>query len=398
MRRFAFSEWSRSVVLAALSLLLAASSALAQTGRVDGRVTSELDGAPILGARIRIVGTTLTGISDPNGSFSIADVPAGTYSIRVVAVEYRSRTATNQTVVAGETLTLSFALSAVPFSLEEIVVTGVAEETQAAKLPFVVERLSGEDIPVAGINAVESIRGKMPGVRIVRAQGTPGSPVSVQLRGAASINVEGRSNEPLYVVDGVILTASMVDIDALDINSIEVVKGAAGAALYGARAASGVISIRTNRGRSMLEGQTGFTFRTEVGANQVERKIPQSQSHWYQMDANGNWIMTRRIAGVDVDTLVSPNDRARATRLGWRTKIDYVTDSLGTALYAIADNPFPGVTYDNLDRFFNPGTFYTNTGTLTHRAGNTNFLASFNETKEGGVIDVSKGTGGAVAG
>ncbi|MGH7528868.1 MAG: SusC/RagA family TonB-linked outer membrane protein [Gemmatimonadales bacterium] len=390
MRTSSFSG-SWSIVLAALALVAGASGALAQTGRIEGRVTSELDGAPIAGARIRILGTALTAITDPNGFYNIADVPAGSYSVRVAAVEYRSHTLTDQTVVAGQTLTVAFVLGSIPFSLEEVVVTGVAEQTSTVKLPFVVEKLSAEDLPVAGVNVVESIRGKMAGVRIVRAQGTPGSAASVQLRGAASINVEGRSNEPLYVVDGVILTASMVDIDALDVASVEVVKGAAGAALYGARAASGVISIQTNRGRSMLDGQTRFALRSEVGVNGLERKIAQSQSHWYQVDANGNWIMTQTIGGMDVDTLVSPNDRALATRLGWRTKIDYVRDGAGDPLYAIADNRYSGVTYDNLDRFFNPGSFHTTTGTLTHRAGNTNFLASFHETREGGVVEGIEG-------
>lgn len=391
MRRAWFSKWKESTVCGALFFAFAAAPAFAQTGRVEGRVTSELDGTPVAGARIRIVGTALTAVTDPNGAYNIPDVPSGTYSIRVAALEFRSRTAANQVIAADQTLTLDFALTVIPFSLDEIVVTGVSDETQVAKLPFAVGRLSGEDIPVPASNAVESVRGKIPGVHIVRAQGTPGSAPSVQLRGSASINVEGRSNEPLYVVDGVVLGGSMVDIDGLDVQSIEVVKGAAGAALYGARAGNGVISIRTNRGRQTLEGQTRFSLRSEVGMNQLERTIAQSQSHWWQMDASGNWIMTQVIGGVDVDTLVSPNDRALATRSGWRNKIDFVRDTAGTALYAIADNPFPGVTYDNLDRFFNPGSFFTNTGTLTHRAGNTNFLASFHETKEGGVIDGIEG-------
>lgn len=380
--RFSRSGWGS--VLAALSLMVAASTALAQTGRVEGRVTSEQTGDPIRGARVRVLGTQLMAITDQNGFFNIADVPAATYGIRVAALGFQSR-ATDRAVAAGETVTVSFALSPIAFDLEEIVVTGVAEGTARKMLPHVVEKLSAEDIPVPGVNAVEAMRGKMPGVRILRAQGTPGSPLSVQLRGAASINVEGRSNEPLYVVDGVILAANLVDIDALDIASVEVVKGAAAAALYGSRAAAGVISIQTNRGRATLEGQTRFSFRSEVGVNQLERTIPQAQTHWYQVDANGNWIMTRRRSGVNVDTLVSPNDRALATRLGWRPKQDLVTGPLGNT-YAIADNRFPGVTYDNLERFFDPGTFYTNTGTITHRTANTNFLASVHETKEQGVI------------
>ena len=390
MRRSWFSRCSRGIVFAALALLVAASSAVGQTGRVEGRVTAELTGEPLPGARIRIAGTALTAVTDANGFYSIADVPVGSHTIRVAALEFRPRTVTNQAVAAGETLTVPFVLERIPFDLDEVVVTGVAEETPRIKLANVVERLSAEDMPVAAINTVESLRGKMPGVRVLRAEGTPGSAPSVQLRGSASLNVEGRSNEPLYLVDGVILAAEMVDIDALEVASVEVVKGAAASALYGARAANGVISIRTNRGRSELEGQTRFTFRSEFGVNNLERKIPQAQTHWYQVDADGNWIMTKRINNEPTDTLVSPSDRAVATRRGWRTKQDLVTGPLGNR-YAISDNRFPGVTYDNLDRFFDPGTFYTNTGTLAHRAANSNFLASFSDTRESGVVGGSDG-------
>ena len=106
------------------------------------------------------------------------------------------------------------------------------------------------------MSAAESIRGKVAGARVIRGEGTPGEgTVVVILRGATSISTVGRSNQPLYVVDGVILGSSMVDIDALNIESIEVVKGASAAALYGARAANGVVSITTHRGRDIPEAE-----------------------------------------------------------------------------------------------------------------------------------------------
>ena len=180
-------------------------------------------------------------------------------------------TITNQVVSAGLPTTVNFSLQASILRIEGVVVTGVASQTEVVKLPFTVDQVSGEDLPVPPQTAEESIRGKVAGARVIRGEGTPGeSSVSVLLRGATSINTAGRSNEPLYVVDGVILGSSMVDVDALNIESIEVVKGASAAALYGARAANGVVSITTQRGRDIPEGDTRITWRSEFGRNNIE--------------------------------------------------------------------------------------------------------------------------------
>ena len=90
-----------------------------------------------------------------------------------------------------------------------------------------------------------AIRGKVAGAKVVKGSGAPGSSASVQLRGATSINASGRSQNPLYIIDGVILSqdAELSDIDASDINSIEIVKGAAGASLYGSRAAQSTSDV-----------------------------------------------------------------------------------------------------------------------------------------------------------
>jgi TonB-linked SusC/RagA family outer membrane protein len=385
------SDARRALALAVLTLVATAGASWAQAGRIGGTVTTRDGAAPVPGARVTVVGTALNATTDERGFYSIPNVPAGTYSVRVVAVGFQSVLITNQSVTPGGAATADFTLPPSVFRMDDVVVTGVAEQTRGVKLPFVVEKVSMEDIPVPSRNAVETLQGKMAGVHVVRGNGTPGGGISVQLRGAASINTEGRSTEPLYVVDGVILSESMVDIDALDIQSIEVVKGAAGAALYGARAGNGVIVIQTNRGRMEPEGQTRVTFRSEFGRNDLSKTIQQAQSHFYLQDANGNWIMSQT---GQPDTTVSPNDRALATRRGWGMRRDFVRDSTQNTSgawvrhqYAISDNPYTGATYDNLDLFFNPGTFYTNTGSIAHRTGNTNFLASFSETREQGVVD-----------
>ncbi|HST62559.1 MAG TPA: TonB-dependent receptor plug domain-containing protein, partial [Longimicrobium sp.] len=110
--------------------------------------------------------------------------------------------------------------------------------------------------------------------------GQAGSGTSIILRSPTSIN---KSNSPLIVVDGVILSQSFdgstADLESMDIESVEVLKGAAGASLYGSRAASGVIQIRTRRGANNPEGATQITTRSEVGKNSLGGKISWAQNH-----------------------------------------------------------------------------------------------------------------------
>ena len=381
----------KGLVLAALTVVFAAGSVLAQTGRVEGTVRDATTRDPIAGARVTIIGTALAATTNQNGYYALEDVPIGTHNMRVNIIGFQSMTITNQLVAAGLPTAVNFSLQASILRIEGIVVTGVAEATQAVKLAFTVDQVTTADMPVPAQSAEETLRGKVAGVKVIRQSGVPGSGVAVLLRGATSIDPTGRSNEPLYVVDGVILGASMVDIDALDIREIEVVKGAAASALFGARAANGVVSIKTNRGAALPEGETRVTFRSEFGRNDIAHRIPQAQSHWYAQDASGNWMGT---SAAGLDSAVSPNDRAVATRNGWRMNIDNVSDSTdfdgdGTFTghkYAISDNPYTGTTFDNLDRFFDPGSFYITSITISHRAANTNFLASFHETKESGIV------------
>src|SRR5699024_6364655 len=98
------------------------------------------------------------------------------------------------------------------------------------------------------------------------------------------------SNEPLYIVDGVILAADAVDIDPQDIKSIEVVKGAAGASLYGSRAQNGIINITTYRGGGLDIGETQDILPHEYGFNQLQNKPDINQSHWFRTNDQGEWL------------------------------------------------------------------------------------------------------------
>jgi TonB-linked SusC/RagA family outer membrane protein len=392
----AFGGSATLALLAAAMTVLPATHVAAQTGRVEGSVSQRETADPIPAARISIVGTLLFSISDQNGHYSIDSVPAGVYDVRVHVVGFQSAVITNQQVNAGLSTLVDFPLTPSILRLEGVVVTGVAERTQAVKLPFTVGQVSDDEIPVPGQTPEETLRGKVAGVTIVSGGGEPGSGVSVLLRGATSINTTGRTDAPLYVVDGVILGESTVDVDALDIEDIEVVKGAAAAALYGSRAANGVISIHTKRGDEVRRGESSILFRSEVGRNQLQRNYPVPQSHYFMQNENGEWLRDSTLADGSVV-------RVPTTRVD--REVDYMRDS--TLLlpgsdpkcspapgdtdcwtkwsYAVSDNT--NTTYDNLALFFDPGTFYTNSLSVSHRSASTNLRASAYTTKESGVIE-----------
>ena len=183
------------------------------------------------------------------------------------------------------------------------------------------------------------------------------------LRTPTSIN---KSNTPLIVVDGVILSqsfgASTADLESMNIESIEIVKGAAAASLYGSRAQAGVIQIRTSRGAGLADGRTQVTARSEIGTNQLAGKIRWARYHHYLTNSAGDYV---NAAG----TVVPRESR--------------VADS---AFMRFQDNPYQAQLYDQDDLFYNPGQFYKNSVNVAQNAGRTNWFMAYVNSKEDGVV------------
>jgi TonB-linked SusC/RagA family outer membrane protein len=237
------------------------------------------------------------------------------------------------------------------------------------KLPFTVEKVDMEEQPVQTSGADELIQGKVAGVEVVKGSGQPGNAADIMLRGPTSLT---GSQSPLVIVDGVITDNTLADIDALDIASIEVVKGAAASSLYGSRAANGVIQIQTKRASGLATDLSRVTLREELGTNNIEGDIALAQYHHYKMTADGQSF---------VDQYGNPQDY----------KAGVVLDDGGTSFTAFQDNPFPGKTYDHLDRFFRPGRFQRDYIAVDGKSGNTSYRASFTNSAETGVLEGNSG-------
>ncbi|MEO8334487.1 MAG: SusC/RagA family TonB-linked outer membrane protein [bacterium] len=277
------------LAIVALTVALPFARAQSQNAIITGKVTSE-SGQPVEAANIYISDLSLSVGTNAAGNYTI-NVPSLRVSgqkvnLRVRAIGHQSQLRL-VTVVPG-TQTQNFTMQADINRLSEVVVTGVVEGTERSKVPFSVGRITAEDLPVPALDPIKALAGKVAGLRIAQTSGQPGSSPEIQLRGPTSINASGRGQGPLIIVDGAILNVgSPEELGGLDIESVEVVKGAAGASLYGARAANGVITIRTKRGSSGSDG-IKFSARSEYGISDVNSlSYGQPVNHQLQLDETG---------------------------------------------------------------------------------------------------------------
>jgi TonB-linked SusC/RagA family outer membrane protein len=328
------------------------------SGMIAGRVTDAAAAFPVAGVAIAIGGTNLSATTRDDGRYLFRAVPPGTYTLQARRLGYAPITRAGVIVVDGQTTNVDFTVQAAALNLQETVVTGVVDPTAGTKVPFTVGRVTKEDIPVPPTNAITAIQGKVAGVMMV-PPAQPGSEVSIQLRTPTSIN---KSNAPLIVVDGVILSSNSPDLNSLDIESIEVVKGAAGASLYGSRAANGVIQIRTARGNGLALGQTKFTLRSELGTSSLGHEVQWANHHFYLTNQSGDYV---NAAGV-----VVPRDqrvpRPAATRF--------------------QDVPYNAPLYDPVKQFYDPGMLMTNSLTIAQNSEKTNFLTTLSSQRQDGVV------------
>jgi TonB-linked SusC/RagA family outer membrane protein len=366
MRPARFSRVFLPVIIACLLVLASSIGTVAHAqggaGRVTGTVSDSATGQPVAEALVTVVGTRFGARTDNVGRYAITGVPAGTYRIEARRLGYRPATVPDVAVPDGGTATVDMRLGASALTLEAVVTTGVVDPTAGTRVPFTVGRLDADNAPVPATNAVETLQGKIAGVTVVPL-GQPGSGTQIVLRSPTSIN---KSNSPLVVVDGVIQSqsfgAATADLEAMDIESIEVVKGAAAASLYGSRAAAGVLQIRTRRGSGLADGATRFSWRSEFGTNQLAGKIDWARHHYYMTDSSGRYI---NHAGTVVD---------RSQR---------VADSV---FRRFQDNPYIDPVFDQVDRFFDPGQFSRNSLNFAQNTGRTNWFLSLVNSKEDGVV------------
>ncbi|PKB17371.1 SusC/RagA family TonB-linked outer membrane protein [Flavobacterium sp. 5] len=332
-----------------LLVVLVAQLTFAQERSVSG-VVSDNAGMPLPGVSVLIKGTKNGTQSDFDGKFSIKAQPSDVLIFSYIGMKTSEKSANSTTI--------NVKLASDATQLESVVVTGNAKGRSIKEMTYSVGQVNASALEkVPALDAITALQGKVSGLKINSASGEPGSEIAVQLRSANSLST---GQKPMVILDGVILEGGLADINTQDIERIEVVKGAAGASLYGSRAASGVIQIFSKRGKG-LNGKSRITYRTESGFSNITNKLDLATQHKYELTPDGT---------------------------------DFAYDATGNRIVEtdnLGNNPYPSKykMYDLQDRVYRSGSFTSHH--LAVEGGNdpTNFLLSYDRQDSKSVIDLT---------
>lgn len=251
----------KKTLLSLLFGLLVTAAAFAQSKTVTGKLVSVEDPEGLIGVSVLVKGTTIGVVSDLDGTYSI-EVPQGSNTLVFSYIGYRS-----QEVVIGNRSVVDVTMETDVQNLDEVIITAYGTADKGNFTGSAIS-LKGDQIANRPINNVaNAIEGQSPGVITTSASGQPGSTPAIRIRGIGSVN---SSSSPLYVVDGVPYDADISNLNPEDIEDMTILKDAASAALYGSRAANGVIMITTKRGK---KDKSNFTFRVQQGT--ASRALPE---------------------------------------------------------------------------------------------------------------------------
>ena len=404
------------VTLTGLSLTLP-TAGHGQGAIITGRVTTEI--GTIVAAEVLIEELGLSSSVAADGRYTLSIPPArlvrDSVRLRVRAVTYRFQ---ERTIPLREgTQTEDFVLAKDINRLQTVIIVGTATPTEARKLPYSVTRLDTSDIPVRGVNVLSALQGKLPGALIVQPSGRPGTGPAFVFRGPKSINADdaglgttacicpfrvpgGRSQEPLIIVDGVILNGGTQDLNPDDIESIEVIKGAAASTLWGSRAGAGVIQMTTKRANLARDG-VSFGIRSEFGINDVQGEYPFARRHFLLMDET-NQRFCIKVAGLPTCSRVVDFE-------GEQRRINDVYSPVALPPYlferdfGVLANPtkpqlrglfqvnrWP-VSYNPIAQVVSNGALFTNSVDLAGRAANTSYFASVSDVSQEGAFRYLRG-------
>lgn len=378
-------------------LLMGVEVATAQTVTVSGTVIAADNREPVIGASVLVKGTALGAVTDIDGRFSIANVPA---SAKTVIVSYVGMEKLEMPISPGMTVVMK------PESelLDEVMVVayGTAKKSSYAGSAALVKSDALKDIPTTTFE--NALNGKVAGLQLTNNSGQAGSAPAIRIRGIGSMNA---GNEPLYVVDGVPVSSGntgqmsselyssnniMNTLNPEDIESISVLKDAAASSLYGSRAANGVIIITTKKGQI---GKPVVTLKAEMGFT------PSWATDNYEtasVQENVNMLYTvfhdYRTAG-EGETDAEANAYALRQLNNRFNKHGYQFTTDGTGAYENVnileyDNSGRGGKYYDWDKaYFRTAAYQTYDMSVSGATQQTNYYSSISYTKDEGRLKVN---------
>lgn len=392
----------RKIVTSLLLAMCVTIAVNAQVLSISGRVTDE-KGAPIPSASVTIKGKPNAGIAaDAQGNYKISASKGD-----VLVISSVSFTTREVTVGANTTVNVSLAPDA---SLSEVVVTAMGIKRSEKAIGYAVSKVEpGTLLQKSEPNILNNLAGKVPGVDIRAGQGAPGAATRMQIRGVSSFN----GGEPLIIVDGVPYSNNLVNttspfsgggtygsglnnIDPNDIESMNVLKGAAAASLYGSRAANGVLLITTKSGAPKKGAKSlNVTYRAGYSIEKIS-DIPDFQNsygagaNFRTQSSNGSWGakfgkgVIYDAGGNVIGTSASGIDSIPATT--WATMFASYPELFPNG--RLAYKPYP----NNVSSLFNTGHLLENSIGLNGGEGNTTFSATLSRVDQKGYITNSSYT------
>src|SRR2546422_1033510 len=250
--------------------LPAASRLAAQTGTIEGKVTSVTTGEPIIGAEVSLVGITIGARTGPGGTFTLLNVPVGPREVRVLAIGYKVASA-HLVVLPDLSTTTTVQLAPSVLQLDAIIVTGTPGQARVREVGNSIAQVNLSQVKDPPANMDQLLQARAPGLNVMQTSGMAGEGAQIRLRGAVSVS---QSNQPIVYIDGIRVRSEgyrrnrppfddsnsnafrganyqaspLNDINPADVDHIEVIKGSAASTLYGTEAAAGVIQIFTKHG------------------------------------------------------------------------------------------------------------------------------------------------------
>jgi TonB-linked SusC/RagA family outer membrane protein len=396
-------------------MLLFALQVRAQDRSITGKITSSDDGSPLPGVNVIVKGTTNGTVSDATGSYKLS-VPAngGTLVFSFIGLQ-------TQEVEIGDRAVVDVGMLTDTKQLSEVVVTAIGLRQDKDKFASSVTTVQGNNVVRSGeTGALQGLTGKAAGVLITRNGGDPGAGAYIQIRGQNTINGNA---QPLFIIDGIpvnnssdnygtnagngIVQQSRInDINPEDIASMEVLKGAAAAALWGTRAANGVVIITTKKGRD-TGGKVNIAFKSTVSFDKVN-KLHKLQTT-YGQGTHGRFIQGNKFAFGDRIADRQGGEDLYATAPGQFSTAGgddiyngYVTFPDGSVRYVIpAGGNIDESTgkaldvhggkrskdvYDHTKDVFRTGHFVDNNITLSGGNAKSTFLVSYSNLSQQGIV------------
>lgn len=294
-QKFSQSHMLCKVALVAIMLvfqaMLGIGAGVLNAQTVKGTVISGSDNEPLIGASVMVQGTKTGAVTDLDGNFTIEAKNGQTLEVSYLGF------ITQKIKVTGSTINVT--LNEDKQSLDEVVVVGYGVQKKKLVTGATVQ-LKGDDIAKLNTtNPLSAMQGQTPGVNIVSTSGQPGAAMSVTIRGLGTVG----NSQPLYLIDGV--GGDITTLNPADIESIDVLKDAASAAIYGAQAANGVVLVTTKSGK---EGSSKITYDGYVGWQTLGRKFEMLNSNQYMQIMDEALLNSNNMSPIDWTSLSAIRD------------------------------------------------------------------------------------------